>query len=228
MRLLNFKYLLVGVLVLSNAAWSANPHIGILIFDGVLTSDVVAPAEVFGVASRQAWFKDYNVVFISVEDKKQISTEEGLVLTPDYHIGNVPALDVLILPSSYEMKWLFKNEKLTAFIQGQSKSVAWLASNCSGAFLLANAGLLDGKKATTWYGGEKDLQKAYPNVNVIEDQNLVVDGNIITSNGSLVSYQAALVLLAKMSSKSRAKEVFDALQMARITNWSDITQYLED
>jgi len=222
------KLSVIFLLALSIPVWAADPRIGILIYDGVLTSDVTAPAEVFGVASRQAWFKDYPVAFISVEDKDTITTEEGLVLTPAYSIVNAPSLDVLILPSSYNMDWLFKNKKLTDFIQQQSKSASWMASNCSGAFLLANAGLLNGKRATTWAGGEKDLQRAYPQIKVIEDQNMVIDGNILTSNGSLVSYQAALVLLAKMSSISRAKEVFDTLQMSRVTAWSDIEKFLED
>ena len=219
-------FLLTGFVFVSMSTWSANSHIGIVIFDGVLTSDVTAPAEVFGVASRQAWFKDYNVALISVEDKATITTEEGLVLTPDYHIGNAPSLDVLLLPSAYDMDGLFKNQQLTAFIQQQAKSVSWLASNCSGAFLLANAGLLDGRRATTWAGGEKDLQKQYPKIKVVEDENVVVDGKIITSNGSIVSYQAALVLLANMSSAAKAKEVFETLQMQRVMDWSAVSQYL--
>lgn len=222
------RLLFAGLVFMSNSVWSADPHIGIVIFDGVLSSDVTAPAEVFGIASRQAWFKDYKVAFISVENKSTITTEEGLVLKPDYHIGNSPPLDVLILPSRYDMNGLYKNQQLTDFIQSQSQKVSWLASNCSGATLLANAGLLDGKRATTWAGGEKAMQKQYPKVKVIDDQNLVVDGNIITSNGSIVSYQAALVLLAKMSSPERAQEVFDALQMGRVVSWESISDFLKD
>jgi transcriptional regulator GlxA family with amidase domain len=109
------------------------------------------------------------------------------------------------------------NKDLIRFIQKTSQVSDWMASNCSGAYLLAEAGLLDGKKATTWAGGEADLQTNYPKVKVQTNQNLVVDGGFITSNGSLVSYQAALKLLHLMSSETKAQEVADALQYSRFS-----------
>jgi len=83
---------------------------------------------------------------------------------------------------------------------------------------LAEAGVLEGKKATTWAGGEADFQKLYPKVDVQHDQNLVIDNNVLTSNGSVVSYHAALTLLKQMSSTSKAQEVADALQFSRVSS----------
>jgi transcriptional regulator GlxA family with amidase domain len=216
---------LIALMLLPLSCWAENPSIGILVFDKVLTSDVTAPAEVFGVASRKAWFKDYDVLLIGVENKSSVTTEEGLVLTVDYTIHNAPALNALIVPSAYDMKALLKNQDLTQFLQRQAKQASWLASNCSGAFLLANAGLLDGIHATTWSGGESNLQRDFPAVKVIHDQNVVVDGRVITSNGSLISYQSALVLLAKMSHLNKARQVFESLQMQRIMDWSLIATF---
>ncbi|MFT6221161.1 MAG: transcriptional regulator GlxA family with amidase domain [Candidatus Endobugula sp.] len=175
--------------------------IGVLVYDGVLTSDVTAPLEIFGVASKLSWF----------------STEEGLKLGVDTSIDQVGKLDVLIVPSRYAMESLLSNQPLISFIRSQAKQVGWMSSNCSGALLLAEAGVLDGKKATTWAGGEADFQNRYPKVNVQHDQNLVIDSNILTSNGSVVSYHAALTLLKQMSSTSKAQEVADALQFSRIS-----------
>jgi len=78
------------------------------------------------------------------------------------------------------------------------------------------AGLLKGKRATTWAGGERDMQRAYPEVQVQEDVNFILDGNILTSNGGVVSYQAALKLLEEMSSSARAKAIEETLQFNRI------------
>ncbi|MEH6580226.1 MAG: DJ-1/PfpI family protein [Amphritea sp.] len=197
---------------------AADKRIGILVYDGVLTSDVTAPLEVFGVASRLTWFSDYEPVTISVSKQNTITTEEGLKIGVDAWIGDAPDLDALIVTSSYDMDPLIKNATLISFINATAKQSAWMASNCSGAYLLAEAGLLDGKQATTWAGGEADLQKHYPQVNVQVNKNLVVDGNIITSNGSLVSYQAALKLLSLMSSKTKAQEVADTLQYSRFSD----------
>jgi transcriptional regulator GlxA family with amidase domain len=204
-------------LLISQAAMAANPTIGILVFDGVLTSDVTAPLEVFGVASNKTWFSDYRVITISVKDQSLITTEDGLGLKADTWIGAHPKVDVLLVPSSYTMDPLLENTDLISFIKTTGENAKWLASNCSGAFLLAKAGLLDGKKATTWAGGEADLKSQFNKVDVQFDTNVVVDGNIITSNGSLVSYQAALVLLSKIASPSKAQEVSEVIQYQRFS-----------
>ena len=202
--------------LVANAS-AADKKIGILVYDGVLTSDVTAPLEVFGVASRLTWFSDYEVVTLAVSDQKTITTEEGLVLGVDAWIGDAPELDVLILTSSYDMDSLIENRKLIDYIESTAKQAEWMASNCSGAYLLAEAGVLNDKRATTWAGGEQDFQRDYPSVNVITDKNVVIDDKVITSNGSLVSYQAALKLLHLMSSSSKAQEVADALQYSRFS-----------
>ena len=202
--------------LVANAS-AADKKIGILVYDGVLTSDVTAPLEVFGVASRLTWFSDYEVVTLAVSDQKTITTEEGLVLGVDAWIGDAPELDVLILTSSYDMDSLIENRKLIDYIESTAKQAEWMASNCSGAYLLAEAGVLKDKRATTWAGGEQDFQRDYPSVNVITDKNVVIDDKVITSNGSLVSYQAALKLLHLMRSSSKAQEVSDALQYSRFS-----------
>ncbi|MCV5245591.1 hypothetical protein OFC58_33855, partial [Escherichia coli] len=86
------------------------------VYDGVLTSDVTAPLEVFGVASRLTWFSDYEVLTISVSDQKTITTEEGLKIGVDAWIGDQPELDVLVLTSSYDMDALIENKDLIHFI----------------------------------------------------------------------------------------------------------------
>jgi len=194
----------------------AKSRIGVLVYDGVLTSDVTAPLEVFGIASKQSWFTDYEVITISPTKTPTITTEEGLTIQVDSWIGEQLQLDALITTSSYNMGPLLKNKQLINFIKQTNENAQWIASNCSGSYLLAEAGLLNGKQATTWAGGEKDLKKDYPAVNVQFDQNVVVDGKYITSNGSIVSYQAALVLLENMTSKNKADEVAEVLQYARL------------
>jgi len=221
--------ILIVVALYSLPSIAADQRIGILVYDKVLTSDVTAPAEVFGVATRKSWFSNYEVLLIGVEkDTTVVTTEEGIRLTVDNTIYDSPKLDALIVTSSYVMDSLFKNADLTTFLTEQAKTASWLASNCSGAFLYAHAGLLDGYTATTWAGGEPQLQREFPRINVIEDRNVVVDRNRISSNGGIPSYQGALVLLAQMSSKRKAKEVFETIQLNRLIPWTDITQYLPE
>ncbi len=206
------------LLLLPTLSMAATKKIGIIVFDGVLTSDVTAPLEVFGAASKLSWFNDYEVVSINADNKTNITTEEGLTLVTDTWVGNAPEVDVLIAPSSYSMSPLLKNKQLISYISEQGGKADWVAGNCSGNQLLAQAGLLDGKQATTWAGGEQEFQKMFPKVKVIENQNVVVDGKFISSNGSVVSYQAALTLLKNISSEKKANEVAEAIQFQRLSN----------
>jgi putative intracellular protease/amidase len=143
----SIKHAVMGLffaMLFANSGVSAAPaKIGIMVFDGFLTSDVTVPIEVFGAAAK----------------KEQVASEEGLRLVADITIYDEVALDVFIVPSAYEMDALLQDEKLIDYIRKQTQSVSWLASNCSGAFLLAAAGVLDGKKATTWAGGKVDYKR---------------------------------------------------------------------
>jgi len=177
---------------------------------------VTAPIEVFGAATKKAWFSSYEVVVISATRSKKVVSEEGLEIVADITIYDEAKLDVLIVPSAYEMEGLLNNKDLIGYISRQNGSASWMASNCSGAFLLGEAGVLDGKKATTWAGGEASLAKSFPKIKVQFDQNVVVDERVITSNGGPVSYQAAFALLEKLSSARFAKEISKSIQFDRL------------
>ena len=218
----------VAGILFATPTFAGDKRIGILVFDKVLTSDVIAPAEVFGVATRKSWFSDYEVVFIGVERKPVITTEEGIRLPVDATIYDAPKLDALIVASAYDMDWLFENDDLTAFLRDQAKTATWLGSNCSGAFLYAHAGLLDGFRATTWAGGEAQLEREFPKIDVVFDQNVVIDRNRISSNGGVPSYQAALVMLSMMAGTNKAETVFETIQLNRLIPWSDIEAYLPE
>jgi transcriptional regulator GlxA family with amidase domain len=197
-------------------AGAAAAKIGILVFDGFLTSDVTAPVEVFGAASKQAGLANYEVVVVSATREKVVRSEEGLKVVADKTIYDDLSLDVLVVPSSYQMEGVLKNQDIVNFIKQQSRSASWMAGNCSGARLLAEAGVLDGKHATTWAGGEKALAAAYPKIKVEVDKNVVVDDKVITSNGGPVSYQAAFELLARLSSEKFAHEISRNIQFDRL------------
>ncbi len=196
--------------------------IGIIVFDGVLTSEVTGPAEVFATAAQQDWFKGTKVLLIGVEPQPSIQTEEGLRLGVDLTIADDVDLDVLIVPGGNTMDPLLQHGPLNAFIQRHAARDAWLGSVCAGAFLLGSAGVLDGRRATTWFGGEEQLQADFPAVRVVRDQPVVLDGRRVTGNGGLVSYQTALVLLGRLTSPAQAREVYEALGLHRLEPWAAI------
>ena len=207
---------------------SKNFTIGIIVFDGVLTSEVIGPAEVFAMAGQREWFQGAQVLLIGLEQKPTITTEEGIQLMVNATITDDLTLDVLIVPGGYEIDHLLENEQLNAFIHQQEERVQWLGSVCAGAFVLGQAGVLDGKQATTWFGGEASLQTQFPAIQVVHDKPVVVDNRRITANGGLVSYQAALILLGKLSSSQKAKEVYQSLSMERLDHWEEIEAAIID
>lgn len=202
--------------------------IGIIVFDGVLTSEVIGPAEVFAIASQNAELKGTKALLIGVEKQPTIRTEEGIQITVDATIADDLSLDVLIVPGGNDVSHLLAHEKLNAFIQKHEETAQWLGSVCAGAFVLGGAGVLDGKQATTWFGGETSLQTQFPAIEVIRDRPVVVDQRRITANGGLVSYRAALVLLGQMCSPELAETVYHGLSMDRLGTWAEIEATIVD
>jgi transcriptional regulator GlxA family with amidase domain len=220
MKIVSGTLMTIGtfIFIITFATFGNAETIGVLVFDGFLTSDVTAPIEVFGAAIKKPSFSKYKVVVISATKDKPVVSEEGLRIIADKTIYDNLKLDVLIVPSSYTMEKFLKNPDLINFIKTQGQSASWMASNCAGAFLLGQAGVLDGKHATTWAGGEKQLADSYPKIKVEIDKNVVVDDKVITSNGGPVSYQAAFELLAKLSSEKFANEISESIQYNRLKN----------
>ena len=108
---------ILSLLFLSNGAVNAaSSRIGIIVFDDFLTSDVTAPLEVFGAATKKAWFSSYEVVLISVGKNKQVRSEEGLMVVADYTIYDDIHLDVLLVPSAYDMDDYLRNKDLIGLI----------------------------------------------------------------------------------------------------------------
>ena len=196
--------------------------IGIVVFDNVLTAEVVGPAEVFGIACKRDWFKGSKVLLIGIDNRPIIVTEEGLQLAVNATIHDDLSLDVLLVPGANDVGPLLESEALNDFIRKQEESAEWVGSMCAGAFLLGNAGVLDGKQATTWFGGETDLQTQFPAINVVHDKPVVLDNRRITANGGLVSYRAALILLGQLAGAEHAREVYKSLGMDRLGDWSEI------
>ncbi|RNL91463.1 glutamine amidotransferase [Sinomicrobium pectinilyticum] len=197
------------------------PTIGILTFNGVLMTEVTAPLDVFSKNS-EAGKPLFNVITIG-ESYDMITCEEGLKMFPDYIYSNAPELDVVIVPSAYDMTTKVKDTKLLEFITKQNTNTDYTVSNCAGASLLGATGIADGKKIVTWIGGGSDLQKNYPNLLVQDDSEVsyVEDGKFISSNGNLASYISSLELLEKLTDKEHRKLVESHLYLDRLQQWKN-------
>ncbi len=195
------------------------PIIGLLMYDDVLTTELTAPMDVFTKLTEDGK-QLFNVITIA-DSYDFIVSEEGLKMFPDFTLENSPILDILIVPSAYDMSLQVKNQNLVDFIKNQNNNTDYTISNCAGATLIGESGIADGKKIVTWIGGGEDLQKNYPNLKVQDDGNVsfVEDGKFLSSNGNLASYISSLELLEKLTSKEHRKFVESYLYLERLQNW---------
>lgn len=196
------------------------PTIGLLMYNGVLQSEVVATSDVFAKPTEDGT-QIFNVITIA-ETEKPITTEEGLKLVPDYTFKNCPKLKALFVPSAYDMYSQVHNSKIVDFIKMKDKETEYTVSNCAGAQLIGASGIADGHKIVTWIGGGEQLQKDFPNLNVQNDSlvSYVKDGKFLSSNGNLASYISALELVEIMTSPEHRKFVESYLYLDRLQNWN--------
>lgn len=195
------------------------PTIGILVYNGVLMTEVTAPVDVFSKYSEDGK-QLFNVIIIA-EKYNMLTCEEGLKIFPDYTFENAPDLNIIIVPSTYDMSEVVKNKNLVSFLQKQNEKTDYTVSNCAGAYLMGASGIADGKKIVTYIGGGKELQKIYPNLKVQDDSKVsyVEDGKFMSSNGNLATYISSLELLEKLSSKKHREYVESHLYIDRLRDW---------
>ena len=190
------------------------PTIGLLMYNGVLQSEVIATSDVFAKPTEDGK-QLFNVVSIA-ETESPITTEEGMHFVPDYTFENCPKLTALFVPSAYDMYAQVHNEKIVNFIREKNKETEYTVSNCAGAQLIGKSGIADGHKIVTWIGGGKELQNEYPKLKVLND-SLVT----FVEDGNLASYVSALNLVEKMTSKEHRKFVESYLYLDRLQNWKE-------
>lgn len=197
------------------------PTIGLLMYNGVLQSEIIATSDVFAKPTEDGK-QLFNVVSIA-ETENPITTEEGMHFVPDYTFENCPKLTALFIPSAYDMYAQVHNDKIVDFIKKKNQETEFTVSNCAGAQLIGKSGIADGHKIVTWIGGGEQLQKEYPNLKVQNDSfvTFVEDGKFSSSNGNLASYIAALNLLEKMTSSQHRKFVESYLYLDRLQKWKE-------
>jgi transcriptional regulator GlxA family with amidase domain len=190
--------LAVCLLALGCPAPSAAKNVAILIYDGVQIIDSMGPYEVFGQAG-------WNVYTVAAK-AQPVTSAMGQTLVPRYSFANAPRPDILVAPGG-DVDGPMADPKVIAWIRGESQKAEVVLSVCTGAFLLARAGLLDGLTATTYQSAIPRLRAVAPKTRVVTDRRFVDNGKIVTSAGLSAGLDAALHVVAKLSGNERAEDV---------------------
>ena len=154
------------------------------------------PFDVYKHADAYATGSTVNTYFVA-ESMDPITSYYGAKLYPDYTFANAPQADILVVPSGLNsMDTDLENTAMISWVSTQAASAEYVTSHCWGAFTLGGAGLLDGKKATTFPGYFEDLDSQFPAIDqVVTTRRIVHDGNVITSNGGLAAGEASLYVM---------------------------------
>jgi putative intracellular protease/amidase len=191
------------------------PRIAILVFDSIQLFDFMGPYDVLR--------RDNDVYLVS--EKPVIETYGGAVpslkITPQYTFANAPQPDVLVIPGGGSNKpgkrgvgAQLQNPALIEWVKETAGKSRYVLTVCNGAFIAAEAGLLNDMKATTFHTMIEDLKQAYPRVKVVDDQRFVDNGRIISTAGITSGVDGALYLNSKLHGKAASQLAALSLEYA--------------
>ena len=184
-------------------------NVGIFLYDDVEVLDFAGPFEVFSTASRvnARLFPDASAlfnVFTVAQSSRKVFARGGLRVAPDEEFGTHPPIDILIVPGGVVMEELDKPAVIQWIRKVGQQEADLTASVCTGAFLLAKAGFLTGKSATTHWEDIADMQAMFPSVTLKENIRWVDEGQVITSAGISAGIDMALHLVARVAGEELA------------------------
>ncbi len=181
-------------------------NVAFLAINGVYNSELMAPFDVFQhtVFHTQPGMN----TFIVSPSLEPVETFEGIKIIPDYSFDNVPPVDVLVVPSAENnMGTDLQDTTLISFVREKGLSAKYIMSLCDGAFILAQAGLLDEVKCTTFPTDIEKFRRTFPQLSVQEGYSFVHDGKAITSSGGAKSYDPAMYLVEYLYGQKVARGI---------------------
>lgn len=179
-----------------------------LMIDGVYNSELMAPYDIF---QHTIFHTEGGIdVFTVSETMDTVTTFEGLKLIPHYSFDSpdLPEIDILVVPSAeHNMDSDLENEKLIQWVAEIGSNADYVMSLCDGAFVLAKAGLVNGKESTTFPSDVGKYRETFPSLKVHENVSFVHHNNLLTSAGGAKSYDVALYLVHHLYGDQVAKGV---------------------
>lgn len=172
--------------------------ISALVFPHVTQLDLTGPAEVF------ARLPDARIQYVW-HTLEPVATSAGFGIVPTATFADAAPADVLLVPGGDGAFDVLDDAEALSFVGREGARATWVTSVCTGSFALAQAGLLDGRRATTHWSSRRLLAR-YPRVHVV-DQRVAIDGNRVTAGGVTSGIDFALQLVALMRGEQLARRI---------------------
>lgn len=196
----------------SVAAKSVEPRfVVMLVYPGVVAMDVFGPLEAFATANAIAHRPLYRLAIAGMS-MAPVETSLGIRITPSVAVADLrEPIDTLLVSGGYGQAEASCDQGLLAWLKTGRRRARRCGSICTGAFVLAAAGLLDGKRATTHWAMAEELGRRYPKVAVEVDRIFVRDGSVYTSAGVTAGIDLALGMIEEDHGRSLALRVARSL-----------------
>jgi transcriptional regulator GlxA family with amidase domain len=181
-------------------------HIGIFSFNDMELMDFAGPYEVFTAVNEVSEFTHCRVYTIS-ETGSTIKTINGLQVLSDFSTDNCPQPDILIIPGGNGTRQLVNNLSIIQWIKKSAEKAEIVFSVCSGARLLAKAGLLDGLEFTTHHLVYEDVAQLAPSAKLKKERRFTDNGNVMTAGGITAGIDLSLYIIEKLFGQPTARKV---------------------
>ena len=192
--------------------------ISLLIFDDVEVLDFAGPFEVFSVANELHGFKFFDVQIAS-KSKAPVTAKNGLSINPDVSISEITTSDILIIPGGDGTRPVLNDPEVLQWVRDISHKASLTLSVCSGALILAKAGLLDAMKVTTHHQVFDTLSAIAPKAQIEREARYTDNGKIITSAGISAGIDMSLYVISRLLGEQVAEET--AAYMEYTSRYSD-------
>lgn len=186
-------------------------RIGIYLFTDAEELDWVGPWEVLQFWARM-WPDDDVEVFTFARTEGPITGAKGLRVLPDHTLESAPPLDVLVYPGGMGTRAHLGNDELRNWLRALADSGTLMTSVCTGSLVFADAGLLKGRPATTYWAAMEVLGSLDDSIELRPDDRFVDSGEVITAAGVSAGIDMALHLVKRLHSEERAREVRKGIQ----------------
>ncbi len=179
---------------------------GFLIVDGVYNTELTAPFDIFHHTRYHA--PPGMEVFTVSPDGGQVTSFEGIRIAADYSFETAPPIDVLVVPSAeHSMDTDLENGAMIDWVREVGERASFVVSLCDGAFVLAQAGLLDDVAATTFPGDQDRFAEMFPHIDLRRGVRFVHDGKALTSEGGARSFDPSMYLVDHLYGEKATKGV---------------------
>ena len=189
----------------------AQRTVGILVFPDVEVLDFCGPFEVFSVtrldeSRRRQTSSPFRVLLVALT-REPVTTTGGMVVQPHFTLGDCPPLDLLLVPGGWGTRALLADEPLARGLRERAASAELLLSVCTGSLLLAQAGLLEGRRATAHWQALDTMEQLFPGTSVVRDEHVVFEdgANVGTSAGIAAGIDLALRVVARLHGEPVAR-----------------------